>query len=212
MRIKTTDEIAGFPLLKIRDLLKSKDFLCYENVATFLKTDQNRAKIVLAELIDLGFIEIDPDQISILYVKTVKGNALANAKAFIAISKEKAEKIFSEFMERVQEVNQNSKYIFKVSKVILFGSYIKGSPTVNDIDIAIELTRKDENDDIFMAKHEKIIQEAIKKGKRFNNMLDRLYYPNQEVVLFLKSKSRYLSFHFMDDGILNETETKQVYP
>lgn len=212
MKINSKDEIAGFPLLKIRDLLKSKEFLYYENVASFLKTDQDRAKIVLTELFDIGFIQIDPIQISIQYVKTLKGNALANAKAFIAIPKQKAEKIFSEFMERVQEVNQNSKYIFKVSKVILFGSYIKGSPTVNDIDIAIELTRKDENDDTFMAKHEKIIQEAITKGKRFSNMLDRLYYPNQEVVVFLKSKSRYLSFHFMDDGILNETETKQVYP
>lgn len=212
MKINTNEEIAGFPLLKIRDLLKSKEFMYYENVAIFLKTDQNRAKIVLTELIDLGFIERDPAQISILYVKTLKGNSLANAKAFIAIPKERAEKIFSEFMERVQEVNQNSKYIFKVSKVILFGSYIKGSPTVNDIDIAIELTRKDEDEAIFMAKHEKIIQEAINKGKRFSNFIDRLYYPDKEVILFLKSKSRYLSFHYMDDGILNETETKQVYP
>ncbi|MDP4289445.1 MAG: hypothetical protein Q8908_00005 [Bacteroidota bacterium] len=212
MKINLKEEIAGFPLLKIRDLLKSKDFLYYEIVAIFLKTDQNQAKIVLTELIDLGFIERDPAQISILYVKTLKGNSLANAKAFIAIPKERAKKIFFEFMERVQEVNQNSKYIFKVSKVILFGSYIKDSPTVNDIDIAIEMIRKDENDDIFNVKHEIIIQEAIRKGKRFNNILDRLSYPNREVLKYLKSNSRYLSFHSMTDGILKEIETKQVYP
>ena len=99
MKINSKEEIAGFPLLKIRDLLKSKEFMYYENVAIFLKTDQNRAKIVLTELIDLGFIERYSVQISILYVKTLKGNSLANAKAFIAIPKERAEKIFSEFME-----------------------------------------------------------------------------------------------------------------
>jgi predicted nucleotidyltransferase len=211
MKINSKEKIAGFPLLKIRSLLK-KDLLNNEITAIFLKTDQGQAQIVLTELFDLGFIKIDPVQITIQYVTTLKGNALANAKAVSSISKGKAEMIFSEFMERVHEVNQNSKYLFKVTKVVLFGSYITDSLTVNDIDIAFEIRGKDDDDDVFMAKHQEKVKEAIGNGKKFKTFIDELGYSETEVIQFLKSRSHYLSLHSIKDGILKRTEVKQVYP
>ena len=211
MKINTNEEIAGFSLLKIRGLLK-KEFLNYEIIAAFLKTDQDRAILVLSELNDLGFLEKSADEVPIIYINTLKGNALANVKAVSSISNVKAEKIFSDFLDRVNEVNQNSKYLFKVTKVVLFGSYITDSPTVNDIDIAFEIIRKDEDGDIFMAKHQKKVKEAIVNGKKFKTFIDELGYSETEVIQFLKSKSHYLSLHSIEDGILNQTEVKQVYP
>lgn len=211
MKINSNEEIAGFPLLKIRGLLK-KDFLNNEITTAFLKTNQDRATLVLSELNDLGYLEKRADEIPIIYINTLKGNALANAKAVSSISKGKAKIIFSDFLERVNEVNQNSKYLFKVTKVVLFGSYITDSPTVNDIDIAFEIIRKDEDSDVFMAKHQKKVNEAIGNGKKFKTFIDKLGYSETEVIHFLKSRSHYLSLHSIEDGILKRTEIKQVYP
>ncbi len=43
---------------------------------------------------------------------------------------------------------------------------------------------------------------AHKKGKVGPTIFDRLFYPEREVRMFLKSRSRALSLHGMDDQIL----------
>ena len=46
-------------------------------------------------------------------------------------------------MERVEEINSNEFYLYRVSKIVLFCSYIDPEKTdYSDIDIAFELSRK----------------------------------------------------------------------
>jgi predicted nucleotidyltransferase len=43
----------------------------------------------------------------------------------------------------VKEVNEAGKFLYRVRKVALFGSFLTESSTVGDLDIAIELVPKE---------------------------------------------------------------------
>lgn len=55
------------------------------------------------------------------YKVTVKGNALAQVKFVSRMNKAKADKIFNGFMKREAEINEDENYIYRVSRLILFG-------------------------------------------------------------------------------------------
>ena len=129
------------------------------------------------------------------------------------LNKEKADKLFKEFMERVEEINSNEFYLYRVSKIVLFGSYIDPEKTdYSDIDIAFELSRKAKSHEEFMEMDEQRIKEAELAGKSFPSFFDQIGYTERVVLLKMKNKCRYISLHRMYDGILNITKTKQVYP
>lgn len=209
MKLDLRENIAGFPPLTIRDLLKKNNSINYEIAAKFLGLSENKAKKVLQELMKLGFIESIETDSFMTHTNTIKGNSLALSKAIPPISKTKAEQLFSEFISRVKSVNENPDYLYKVTKVILFGSFITDSPTVNDIDIAIEYIQKETGEE-FMNAHSQKIENARKKGKRFYSFVDQMLYSYREVELYIKSRSRYLSLHKMDDDILNQTKTLEI--
>ena len=52
---------------------------------------------------------------------------------------------------------------------------------------------------------------AEKKGKKFSSFIDRLEWPEHEVRLFLKSRSRTLSIHSIHDEILNRVEYRVFF-
>ena len=115
--------------------------------------------------------------------------------------------------ERVEEINSNEFYLYRVSKIVLFGSYIDPEKTdYSDIDIAFELSRKAKSHEEFMEMDEQRIKEAELAGKSFPSFFDQIGYTERVVLLKMKNKCRYISLHRMYDGILNITKTKQVYP
>jgi predicted nucleotidyltransferase len=210
MRIDTSSKIGGFPLLKIRDLLKRNSYQNVNIVSNFLNVGPDVAAALLDELVKLELVELVNDN-HITHQNTVAGNSLALSKAIPSISREKADLIFAEFMQRVKEVNENPYYLYKVKLVLLFGSYITDAPFVNDIDMAIELIQKEEYKENWREVAKKRLSEAREKGVRFGSFLNQLSYPQTEVRLFLKSKSRYLSFHPTDDAILDKTVVRKLY-
>lgn len=212
MKINPKETIAESPLLKIRDLLKKGKAESIVLTASFLKITKKKARQLLKNLLELGYIEeVQVDGYKI-YRNTLKGNALALSKAVPSLSREKADALYNAFIERVKQVNQEDYYLYKVTKVQLFGSYLTVSPVVNDIDICLELDRKEADSEIWLKQNQARVSEAAQKGVRFNTYLDELFYSEREVRSFLSAKSRYLSFHDPDDGILAQTATKQVFP
>lgn len=217
MKIDKTDIIAGYPAIKIRDLLREgrpQSYMSISLIGDFLSLNNKQAKVVLDELIKLGLIEVgnDPNYPHRTHSITLEGNSLANKRFVPTISRERAEKHFSKFNERVREVNQNPKYLYKVAKVLLFGSFMKDAQFVNDIDLVLFLERKESDSKIFEQQSKDKVRHAIKAGKQFRSFVDELFYPQDEVLHFLKSRCVYLSFHKKDDGILDTVETKQIFP
>jgi predicted nucleotidyltransferase len=216
MRIDSKEKIAGIPILTIRKLLRRTngfDSWPESEIIRVLKLDADRAAKVRDALIEKKLIESTKGYSNdeAYFCNSLLGNALAVASAAKPVSRDVAEKAFQEFMERVRTVNADPYYIYKVAKVILFGSFLGDSETVGDVDIAIDLAPKEKDSSIFGEQLQKRRADAVAKGRVFKRFIDEATWPQDEVWLFLKSRSRVLSFHFPEDPILKQVEHKVVF-
>lgn len=146
MRITRGEKINNIPLVKIRDYFEniwrvgfSKKCIRYHFNLSIRGTHS-----LIKELLQNNYIKNavhDGERIFLdknsEYELTEKGHRLCSAKASSPINKAKADRILSEFMQRVIEVNSDDYYLFKVEKLLLFGSYLNTeSNDFGDIDIA----------------------------------------------------------------------------
>lgn len=215
MKIDKTQKIADLPILKVRDFLKKFPSFRIDNVkyiSLSIKLSIPKTKKLIHDLTRLGYLEITTKGYLPEHCVTIQGAALRNAKAIPSITKEKAEQIYQEFMKRVAQVNKDSYFLFKVDKVILFGSFISNVSFVNDIDIAIHASPKEKNPKLIRKKEQERIVEAANSGVRFRNIIHEMLYPYTEFQRFLIGGSRYISLHDINDRILKKTKTSQVFP
>ena len=212
MRIDRKEVIAGFPILRVRDFLSmiGSDLIDLQRVKSYFKIKDRAARALINELVAKGFIVKEKSRGNGYYEVTIAGNAFSMAKCVAPLNKAKVDKIFSEFMERVQEVNKSDFYLFRISKVLLFGSYIDPAKSdYADIDIAIELEPKVQQGVDFVQMRMKQAQES---GRRFPSFIHAAMYSEDIVVKALRNRSRYISIHKTDDPILKMTPVKQVFP
>ncbi|MVM40955.1 hypothetical protein GO730_30125 [Spirosoma sp. HMF3257] len=220
MKIEKDQIIAGQPVLKVRNFFKRNERFGIETAVYFFNLSKKAAKAICLEFAELDYCQrIPAEEMVPAYRKEVwyelssLGRSLALARAIPPITRQKADCIVQEFMGRVEEINSNEKYVYKVKKVLLFGSYIRPNATeLNDVDIAVELTPKFNDPDVLRKKGAEYTRIAIANGRRFNGWFEQLAFPQTDVKTFLRNKSRYISLHSTDDGVLEETETKQIYP
>jgi predicted nucleotidyltransferase len=216
MRIKPDEVVAGFPARKIRELLRqSVDSLSVRDATKILEIKMEQAIQLLERLEQGGFLKRNPalpnfdDEPS--WKRTVKGGALANALFSTPVSRQSAEKTMSEFLDRVRQVNRNSRFLYRVRKVVVFGSFLSDAPFVGDLDLAVDLCPKEKD----IRKHSELIRaranEAVSCGRRFRNYVEGLQFAEQEVIMFLKARSRILQLTRCDDGVLNITENRVIY-
>ena len=213
MRLTRKQTICDNPILKIRDYFDHirPALISPEMISEQFDLNKEKTKELIDALLSEGYIEAAKKKGK--YQLTIKGQALCVARYTNPLNKEKADKLFKEFMERVEEINSNEFYLYRVSKIVLFGSYIDPEKTdYSDIDIAFELSRKAKSHEEFMEMDEQRIKEAELAGKSFPSFFDQIGYTERVVLLKMKNKCRYISLHRMYDGILNITKTKQVYP
>ena len=123
MRIDAKDKIADVEILKVRDFLRrvnntdewEDDFVAYR-----LKISPEKANRLINELNRKGYIE--PTGIyrqKQFYRKTLKGSTLGLASAAKPVTRKTANRIFSEFMDRVGQVNSDPSFLVKVKKVLI---------------------------------------------------------------------------------------------
>ena len=214
MRISRKQKINNTPILKIRDFFKSlqryrTDTFTLDKACNYFEINDIEANSLLNELSEQGFIEKSSLD---CYKTTLKGEALRIARCVPPIKRDKADKIVKDFMQRVEEIKNNDYFLYRVSKILLFGSYIKEDAVdFGDIDIAFDLERKTEDAGEFEKLNSEFIEKAKDEGKSFSSYIEKLFYSETVVILKLKNRSRYISLH-RDDDILKVTKTKQIYP
>jgi predicted nucleotidyltransferase len=214
MYIDKNSKISQFPALKVRDLLrklKGSPF-ALEQVSYYLEEDLDSTKQLLSNLEKDGYIE-KSEYFSKpgFWDVTLKGSSLSLASATKPIKRQTAKKVLQEFMERVNKINQDSYYLYKVSKVIVFGSFLTNKERINDLDIAVKLLPKISDPKKQLHVEQQRIKEAYESGRSFNNMIDELFWPYNEVMYFLKSRKRTISLHTTDDDILENCQVKVVF-
>jgi len=219
-------QIAGLPAITVRNVLRRADFVFDENfVAERCKVSVRKAKEVLAELLSDGYIECSegsrrlishkvgkkgPRHWCVDYKLTAKGVRLAQASAVSRMPRMRADRIVADFMERVQEVNANPEYMYRIPTVVVYGSYVRGEPTLGDVDVAVDLEAKC---DSAHAREwsEKRVQAALARGRSFSSFEDILGWPEAEVMLHLKARTRGLSLQRLNHFVAMEKDKLFVY-
>lgn len=213
MKINSKDKIAGIPILSVRRLLNARgDFLDEESVIAHLRVRPPAARKLIRELERQGFIEPSKSASNLLmWEMTMKGRALKLSTAAKPIARKTADARLFEFLERVNEVRTDTHYIYKVKRAWVFGSFLSSAEKLGDVDLAIELVAKAfpgrSFDEIVQAK----IDEAHRNGRQFSSTFAQVTWPQKEVWLKLKSKSRSLSLHPYFEKMENFSKHKLIY-
>jgi DNA-binding MarR family transcriptional regulator len=214
MRIDSNTIIAGQPAKVIRDFLyQVKDHSwSTQSISEKLGVSRRKAQQIVRDLEAAGYIQREEMwQGQRWFRTTLNGNQLALASAALPLKRVTAMKKLEEFLTRVQTVNHDPYYLYRVERAVLFGSMLSGQDTVGDIDVAIELRPKRANREEHAAVEEARIAEAGQAGRRFQNIIDKLFWPQHEIRLYLKSRSRAISLHDIDDPILLQCESRTIY-
>jgi predicted nucleotidyltransferase len=213
-------QIAGMPALTVRNMLRGAgELLGAEYVAARCKVSARRAKQIIETLVSKGYLEFDKEYRQLMdsyvpgkekpryryvpiYKLTVMGAKLAQASAAGKMPRAKAELILAGLLQRVTEVNATAHYLFRIPTVIVYGSYVRGEAFVSDVDIAVDLEPKwHRSSKEFASQSRKRVAAAEAKGRRFSNIVEYLFWPEREVNLHLKARTRGLSLHSMDDFV-----------
>lgn len=110
-----------------------------------------------------------------------------------------AENRLQEFMARVEQINLNNEYAFKVGRVALFGSLLSNASEVNDIDLAIQLEGRHSDRQSVRNHMLERANVAQANGRVFRSVVQQLLWSRHEIYLFLRARSRIFSFHQMDE-------------
>ena len=98
----------------------------------------------------------------------------------------------------MQSLNANDECAYRVTKVVLFGSYLTNKTRLGDVDLAIRLESRPQYRSQWPETLLARAEEAAKRGRRFSTFVDRLGWAQQEAKRFLKARSRSLSLHDLD--------------
>ena len=199
--------IAGIPALAVRNALRlarNHDAFTHKFLAEECGISERKARELVRELLQTNFLErvVRPrwnrNSRSRWYKTTAEGFRLSNASGLNRMSRLKAEQMLANFLKRVEEVNACPEYIYSVSTVMVSGSYARGESTLGDLDIFYGLAPR-----FSPADRERVMQEridvAFERGRRFSNIVNELYWPEHEIGLHLKARTRRLSLHSLDE-------------
>ena len=97
--------------------------------------------------------------------------------------------------------------VYRVDRLVLFGSFVKGAERPNDVDVACKLVPRWSGDvQVDAEQHRRDLYTG-----RFRNTVHCMYWTQFEVLRFLKSRSRGLSMHALDDWVLKQDKHKVIF-
>ena len=117
-------------------------------------------------------------------------------------SRETAKRALENVVQRIKEVNENKEFIYKITKAVLFGSYINSTKDkVGDLDIAVYVDLKD--------KSIPEVEQNIARARNSYNYIPfilKFIYGKEEVFKYIKNKKRVLEHH---DGVKVDEDAKK---
>ena len=208
-------QVCGLPALVLRRLLRRTmhDFWTRRVVARELKISLERASRLISALQKHAYVEPVATEHRGTWRNTTLGNSFANATAARPVKRRVAERRLSEFLNRVRRVNAKPTFLYRVTEVVVFGSYVSVKSKMGDVDLAIHLEPKPEFRDGWAERVLAHAAEAEARGRRFSRFTDRLGWAEQETRMFLKAGSRSLSLHDLDHErpLFSETPHLMVF-
>ena len=212
VRLDPSAMIARKPALEIRRLLRRTHGVGFDaqTVREVLGISRREAETVIGQLEEAELVakkmaaglddKRPPD-----WANTVKGNAVAMATTARPVKRTTADRALAQFLDRVATVNATGALAYRVSRVVVFGSYLTQANELNDVDLLIDLVPRNPNPREQEVLEESVLARAVKNGRRFGNIVEVLAWPQTEVRLLLKKRSRTLSLHYEDHALVEKT-------
>jgi predicted nucleotidyltransferase len=196
MKVDFTRPIAGLPAFSVRRALRDRVGRQWSgaDLAADLRSD---ASYLLGELAHEGLIE--SGDAADVWSNTIKGNAFAQARAR-RVSRATAQRHLDAFLERVEALRSDPRFLYRVERVALFGSFVDpNQQDVGDVDLVAEYVTKEPNWDRHLELEERYREAEDARGRTFRGFIDRLLAPRIDPRRFLKGRSSVLSIHDADE-------------
>jgi predicted nucleotidyltransferase/predicted transcriptional regulator len=197
MRIDPNGTIGGQPTLFVRKLMQRLrdridwDVGILEKVA---ELTPHEARALSTALEGEGLVERNRGKRGSTWSITQRGQSFGSATAARPITRKTAERTLAEFLKRVQQVNGNEYFLAKVTKVVLFGSFLRdGVDRLSDVDVAVQLEPKERNFELAQLQNERRVAELTSQGQHFVSFFERDWCWYRETFRFLKGRSRSIS-------------------
>jgi predicted nucleotidyltransferase len=111
-------------------------------------------------------------------------------KKRVGLTRAKADDLIKCLVERVLLVNKDPQYLYGVSRVVIFGSYLTDKEKLGDIDVAVSLGPKECD----KGKHRAADHDQSRREGR-GNIVERIYWPQEKVLRALRGRNYGFSFH-----------------
>jgi hypothetical protein len=145
MRIIASQKMFGYPILEVRKFMRGSAGFEWQLgfVAARFKIERKAAaKLVKAMLSDGLIAKVGLKLNGRKYELTRKGFVLGMARAAKPLRRATAERLVSEFLQRVEQVNNDPSLLYWIDEVVVFGSFLTNSPTLSDVDLAVTYTER----------------------------------------------------------------------
>lgn len=117
-------------------------------------------------------------------------------KKRMGITRTTAEKLLAELPKRAEAINADPQYLFGISRIEVFGSYLTEKAKLGDIDIAVQFSPKNRNPQ----EHWQLCQEqGAKEGPADSSFLGQLVWAQNKVLRALRAKHYAFSLHSYDE-------------
>ncbi len=112
-------------------------------------------------------------------------------KSNVAYSRATAAKALNNLLDKIEEANKRKDFIYKITKAVVFGSYINSNKEkVGDLDVAIYIRLKDNT----IPEIEQNQNRARIKNYSLPALMEMIY-GKEEVFRFIKDRKRVLELH-----------------
>lgn len=125
------------------------------------------------------------------YELTDEGREFSRATAAKPVHRKNADEAIKGLMERVRIVNEDDSFLYRVTTIVLYGSYVRGAERPADVDLAIDVERKISE---FQEFHEACWKHLNDSGRECRRIGYECDFPRDEVLVFLKQRKTGIGF------------------
>jgi hypothetical protein len=193
MQIDPRATIEGVPVTVIRTLFRRaglEGVLTASFVRDTLHVSEFKAGALLRATVKAGFLKRENGG---RWQLTTEGIRLRGSTAAKPLLRRTAERLLDELLQRITALNEDPRFLARVEKAIVFGSYLSGGDRLGDVDVAVHLVPRSPDPKKHREANDRRVAEEEQNGRRFRSFLDQAFWWEQEAMLFLRNRRRGLS-------------------
>lgn len=213
MRVASTERICGVEAAELRRFFRRARHRGFGEgqLAEGLDLGPEAARRLAGDLVAEGWITRVDRTSEPGFEVSDKACRLALASFARPLLRTTADRKLRELLARVEIVNREACFLYRVDRVLLFGSMLTEVERVSDIDLVVHTSPK-----LGIAfpwwTGERRIHGTLGPVRSFGNIVEALSWPQAVVLRFLKSRSRAFSFHDPNDAVLERVQARQIFP